>query len=185
MTRLLSLYVTAFDLLDRAAGRWFLPSLARLVFAGVLLVYFWASAMTKLGDGPLGFLFLSSGAYAQMFPKVFEAVSYDASAIGLGYKLVALFGTWAEFILPLMIVIGLLTRFAAIGMIGFIIVQSVTDIIGHNADAATIGAWFDRASGSLIVDQRSLWIFVLLVLVVRGAGPASVDAVVLRQRGSA
>jgi putative oxidoreductase len=32
-----------------------LPTLARLTFAGVLLIYFWNSGMTKLGDGMFGF----------------------------------------------------------------------------------------------------------------------------------
>ena len=35
--------------LDRAD--WLLPTLARVVFVGVLLLYFWVSALTKLGDG--------------------------------------------------------------------------------------------------------------------------------------
>jgi len=163
------------DRLDSVASAWLVPTLARLVFAGVLLTYFWASAATKLGDGLFGILFLDFGAYAQMFPKQFEAVGYDPSALGLGYKLLAVAATWGEFILPLMIVVGLLTRLAALGMIVFVVVQSVTDIVGHNADAATIGAWFDRASGSLIADQRALWLFLLMVLVIRGGGPLSLD----------
>lgn len=85
------------------------------------------------------------------------------------YPLV-LFGSWAEMILPLLILLGLFTRGAALGMIGFIIVQSLTDIFGHGADAATIGGWFDRASDALILDQRLLWVFLLLVLVVQGGG---------------
>lgn len=185
MTRLFSLYERAFAPLDRAAGNWLLPSLARLIFAGTLLIYFWASGMTKLGEGPLGFLFLDFGTYVQMFPKAFEAAGYDPSQIGFGLKLIAVFGTWAEFVLPLLIVIGLLTRLAAIGMIVFIIVQSVTDIVGHNADAATVGSWFDRASGALIVDQRAFWIFVLLLLVVRGPGPLSVDRILSGRAGTA
>lgn len=181
MTRILSLHDAAFGVLDRAAGAWLLPSLARLVFAGVLLVYFWASAATKLGDGALGFLFLDFGAYAQMFPRRFEAVGYDPSALGLGYKLVALAGTWAEFLLPLMIVLGLFTRLAALGMIGFVLVQSATDILGHGADAATVGRWFDRVPDALIFDQRAFWLLLLAVLVVRGGGPLSGDALLRRQ----
>jgi putative oxidoreductase len=45
---------------------------------------------------------------------------------------------------------------------------------------ADLGAWFDKASGALIMDQRTLWVFVLLVLVVRGAGPFSVDRLLKR-----
>ena len=60
-------------------------------------------------------------------------------------------------------------------MIGFIIVQSLTDIFGHGVDAATIGGWFDRASDALILDQRLFWVFVLLFLLVQGAGRYSLD----------
>ena len=60
-------------------------------------------------------------------------------------------------------------------MIGFVVVQSLTDIVGHGVDAATIGAWFDRASGALILDQRAFWVLVLLVRVFKGAGPLSLD----------
>jgi putative oxidoreductase len=62
-------------------------------------------------------------------------------------------------------------------MIGFVVVQSLTDIIGHAASPATIGAWFDAASDALILDQRALWVFVLLTLVLKGAGPVSLDRV--------
>jgi putative oxidoreductase len=61
-------------------------------------------------------------------------------------------------------------------------VQSLTDVYGHGAtDTKTLGAWFDRFSDSVIMDQRLLWVFVLSYLVVKGAGALSVDAV-LRAR---
>ena len=169
----------AFRLRDgvETAGKIVLPSVARLVFGGVLLLYFWASAVTKLGDGALGFLYPSSGAYAQVFPKAFEAVGYDSSQLSVLHWAIAVAGMWAEFVLPLLIVLGLFTRLAAIGMIGFVIVQSVVDITGHMADAATIGGWFDKVSSALILDQRALWIVVLLVLVFKGPGPLAVDRV--------
>lgn len=159
--------------LDRA-GASLVPVLARLSFAAVLLVYFWASGLTKL-DG----LFTPSlGAYAQIFPRAMEAAGFDASQMGAMRTLIVLAGSWAELILPAMIVLGLATRLAALGMIGFVVVQSLTDIIGHGASAATIGAWFDRASDALILDQRALWVVVLLTLVLKGAGPFSLDHLV-------
>jgi putative oxidoreductase len=177
MNWLLSLYDRAIHLLDRQAN-WLLPSAARLVFAAVLAGYFWASASTKL-DG----LFTPSlGAYAQIFPKVFEAVGYDPSQMGLGYRLVALAGAWSEFVLPMLIVLGLFTRFAALGMAGFVVVQSLTDIWGHAAGPDTIGAWFDRASDALILDQRAFWMLLFLVLIVKGAGPVSADRFLLAAR---
>jgi putative oxidoreductase len=62
-----------------------------------------------------------------------------------------------------------------LAMIGFVGVQSLTDIYGHGVEAATIGAWFDRTSDALILDQRLLWVFLLAVLVVKGAGRLSFD----------
>lgn len=171
MTGLFFAYDSLAKALNRSAG-WLVPTLARVVFAAVLFFYFWNSALTKI-DGSI--FTLDVGAYVQMFPVKFDAVGYDPSALSFFHRAVALLGTWAEFALPVMIVVGLFTRLAALGMIGFVIVQSLTDIVGHHADEATIGALFDGPSGSLIMDQRALWVFVLVVLVIRGAGPLSAD----------
>jgi putative oxidoreductase len=167
VTRLISSLYPLASGADRAAD-WLLPTLARLVFAAVLFSYFWTSAGTKL-DG----LFTPAlGAYAQIFPKQFEAVGYDVAQMGLWHRLVVLAGAWAEYALPILIVLGLATRLAALGMIGFVIVQSLTDIWGHGAAA---GAWFDAASDALILDQRALWVLLLAILVLKGAGPLSAD----------
>lgn len=171
MTLISDLYRTIVDRLNRAD--WLLSSVARFLFAAVLLVYFLNSGLTKLGDGLSGIWSPTAGAYAQIFPRVMEAVSYDVTAVPWYYTLVVLAGTWAEFILPVMIVLGILTRLAASGMIGFIIIQSLTDIYGHGA--TDTGAWFDRFADAVIMDQRALWIFLLLVLVIKGAGPLSFD----------
>ncbi|MXQ08801.1 DoxX family membrane protein [Alphaproteobacteria bacterium GH1-50] len=153
-----------------------MTTLARFVFAATLLLYYWNSGATKLGDGPLGFLFPSDGAYIQIFPKTVEAAGYDFSALGAFHWAVVVAGTWAEFLLPLAIVLGLFTRLAALGMIGFIVVQSWVDLFGHGGIAqGTLGAWFDRMPDSIILDQRAFWVFVLLYLVFRGGGPLSVD----------
>ena len=161
--------------LDRAAGDAILTTGARLVFAGVLLVYFWASAVTKLGEGLGGLFALSASAYIQIFPKAVEAAGYDVSQLGALHRAVALAGTWAEFLLPALIVAGLLTRLAAAGMIGFVLVQSVVDVTGHGVGGADLGGWFDRASGALIADQRAFWLFLLAVLAVKGGGPLALD----------
>lgn len=181
MHTLISLHNSVFGALEKL-GDWVMPILARFVFAATLLMYFWNSAVTKLGDGIFGFLRPSAGAYTQMFPKQMEAVSYDVSQLGMFHWLVAVLGTWAEFILPLLIVLGLATRLASLGMIGFVTVQSLTDIYGHGAtDAKTLGAWFDGASNSAILDQRVFWAFLLLFLVLKGGGALSLDALLRRR----
>ncbi|WP_377512549.1 DoxX family membrane protein [Octadecabacter sp. R77987] len=176
MSQLITTYRGLLARLDRTAPV-VLPTLARLVFSAVTLVYFWRSAVSKLGEGFWGFLSPSSGGYVQIFPKAMEAASYNTGELGVFHWAVVVAGTWAEFILPALILLGLLTRPAALGMIGFITVQSLTDLYGHGGieHAATLGAWFDRLPDGVIMDQRAFWVLALLVLVFKGAGPLSLD----------
>jgi putative oxidoreductase len=174
----------AADMLDRLSGP-VLTTFARLVFAGVLLMYFWRAGATKLGDGVFGLFHPSLGAYAQIFPRQMEAVGYDVSQLGLWQTLVVLAGTWAEFLLPALIVIGLFTRLAALGMIGFVAVQSLTDIYGLGVRPEDIGTWFDATSGAVILDQRAFWVLCLAVLVFRGGGPLALDRLAFRNAPSA
>lgn len=181
MHALVSLHNTLFAMIERI-GEWLLPLGARFVFAATLLVYYWNSGLTKLGDGIFGIFLPSDGAYIQIFPKAFEEVGYDVSQFGVFHWLVVLAGTWAEFILPLLILIGLFTRLASLGMIGFVAMQSLTDIYGHGqTDVKTLGALFDRFPDSVILDQRLFWVFVLSILVIKGAGAISVDALLRRR----
>lgn len=169
----MSQVISVLSHLDRV-GNAFLPIAARFIFAAVLLTYFWASGLTKLD----GVFMPSLGAYGQIFPRAMEAAGYDISQMGAVRTLIVLAGAWAELILPALIVLGLATKLAALGMIGFVIVQSLTDIIGHKAGPDTVGAWFDRASDSLILDQRAFWVLALLTLVLKGAGALSLDRLV-------
>lgn len=164
--------------LDRI-GFAILPTLARFTFAAVLLWYYLRSGLSKF-EG----LSLSAGAYVQILPKAMEAVGYDSSQLSFASHVIVFAGSVTEIILPVLILIGLLTRPAAAAMIGFVIVQSVVDVVGHGLDAATIGAWFDRFSSALVLDQRAYWVLGLLILVFMGPGPLSVDRVI-RQRTAA
>lgn len=155
-----------------AAAPEVLPLAARLVFAGVLLAFFWRSAATKLGPG----LFTpSDGAFIQIFPRAVEAAGYDFAQLTAFHAAVVLAGTWAEFLLPALIVAGLFTRLAAAGMTGFVVVMSLTDVWGHGVAGADLGAWFDGAPGALILDQRAMWLLLLGILVLLGPGRLSLD----------
>lgn len=153
-------------------------TLTRFVFAATLTGYYWASALTKIDGGRL-----SANGYAQIFPRAMEAVNYDASQLTLFHTAVVTAGTLAEFVLPALLILGLATRLAALGMIGFIGVQTLTDLFGHGAlgQSATLGAWFDRVPDSLILDQRLMWIALLATLVFTGPGPLSLDRLVARR----
>ncbi|MEO8530934.1 MAG: DoxX family protein [Deltaproteobacteria bacterium] len=158
-----------------ALGPAWIPTLARLVFAGVLLMYFVNSGWGKIGTGLLS---PDIGAFYQIFPKQVAAANGDLSTFGLFPRLIILAGTIGEILLPILIVVGLLTRLAALGMIGFVAIQTATDIWGHGTDATTIGAWFDTYSDSLIADQRAFWVLTLVTLVMMGAGPLSLDQII-------
>lgn len=180
MTALLSTYSCIIAGMNRLLDTWFLPTLARFTFVAVLLLYFWNSAKTKLGDGIFGFLHPSDNAYFAIFPKAFEAAGYDSSTLGGFHWIIAVTGTIGEFILPLLLFLGLFTRLAALGMVGFVLVQSCVDITGHGKTGQDLGAWFDGAPGSLIMDQRLLWIVLFAIMITKGAGPFSLDWVLKR-----
>lgn len=178
-----ALHNAVFTRIERAAGGWFLGLTARIVFSGVLLLYYLNSFNTKIGEGVAGFFSVQDGAYFQILPSVVEAYDFDAAAVPFfPYDIIVFSGTYAEFLLPILITIGLLTRLASLGMIGFVVVQSFVDINFHGVDEKTAGALFDRLSGSTIWDQRTLWVFVLLYLAVKGAGALSVDGILARRR---
>lgn len=181
--RAVALHDRGFAAVERASAGWLPGLLARLLFAAVLFGYFFRSAQTKVEPGLAGLFSFTDGAYVQILPAVMEAASYDASQIAwFPWTPIVALGTWAEFVLPMLVVAGLMTRLAALGMIVFILVQSWVDIAFHGADAATVGAWFDRVPGSLVADQRALWLFLLLVLVLRGGGALSLDGLLRRLR---
>lgn len=163
-----------FGALARGLERWFIELGARLLFASILMVYYLNSATTKVGEGLFGVLAPSAGAFAQIAPPIAEQFEYDTTAIPFfPWHLIVILGTVAEFVLPVLIVLGLFTRLAALGMIGFVVIQTFVDIAFHGAAG---GALFNVQSSELF-DQRLLWLFPLLVLVIKGAGSVSVDAV--------
>ncbi|GIX13665.1 MAG: hypothetical protein KatS3mg118_1624 [Paracoccaceae bacterium] len=181
VTTLVRIHAAVFSHIEAWLGGGFLGLAARFVFAAVLAGYYWNSARTKIGEGIFGLFDFTDAAYMQILPAQMEAAGYDASAIPwFPWSWIVALGTWAEFVLPALIILGLFTRLAALGMIGFVLVQSWVDIAFHGVDAATIGALFDWVSVSAIMDQRTLWVFVLAVLVIRGGGWLSLDRLLAR-----
>ncbi|MBU4528221.1 MAG: DoxX family membrane protein [Hoeflea sp.] len=167
--------------LERIGDKWLLGLIARFAFAAVLWGYFLNSAKTKVGDGLTGFFSISPGAYYQIALPAVEAAGGDVDAVAFfPWGLIVLMGTYAEFILPLLIVVGLFSRIAALGMIGFITVQTFVDITVHKIGAEAIGAWFDRFPDAVIADQRLLWLVPLMVISIKGPGGLSLDGLLTR-----
>ena len=180
MTSIVSLIVrlhdAVFGAIERALSGWFPGLFARFAVAAVLLVYYWNSAATKIGPGPFGILKVSDNAYYQIVPHVIEAAGFDVSKVAFfPWTIMVYLGTYAEFVLPFLVVVGLFTRIAALGMLGFIAVQSIVDVVLHMIGPEATGAWFDRFSDAAILDQRLMWMVPLVYLIVKGAGAVSLD----------
>ena len=62
-------------------------------------------------------------------------------------------------------------------MIGFVGVQTIVDIVFHGA---VTGELFDGLPDQLI-DQRMLWAFILMILVVKGGGRIAIDYILSRR----
>ena len=165
-----------FATLDRLTSGWLTGLLARLTFLAVLFFYYVNSVQTKIGEGIMGIFQIQDSAYFQILGEEgMLAYDFDTANIPWFIDLVVALGTYMEFLLPVAIVLGLFTRIAAIGMAVFVLIQSYVDIAVHKVDAGTIGALFDRHSDSLVMDQRALWLFLLAVLILKGAGSLSLD----------
>lgn len=176
ISRVKMLHDVLFGTVERALDGWFLGLAARFVFAAVLWMYFLNSARTKVGEGVFGFFTISDNAYYQIALPAVEAAGGDVSQVAfVPWGLMVVMGTYGEFVLPLLVVLGLFARIAALGMIAFIGVQTLVDLTVHQVGPETIGALFDRFPDAAIMDQRLLWLFPLLYVVVKGAGAISLD----------
>lgn len=164
MTALIQLYNSVFG---RFGSDAVVTTLARAVFLAVLAVYYLNAAGMKTEGG---FFTPSAGGFAQIFPMAADAALYDVGQMTAFQRLVVIAGMLAEYILPVLLVLGLFTRAAALGAIGLVAVQTLVDVTGHGAP---LGQLFDTSIG--LLDERVMWVFLLLVLVLRGAGPISAD----------
>ena len=156
-----------------------LPLLARFIFLITLFDFFLKSALTKFGDGVVGLVIPSPGAFAQILPAKAAAVSYNVSEMSIIDWAIVMLGSYGEVILPILIIAGLATRLSAIGMILFIIVMSIVDVAGHGVP---LGALLDGNPSSIVPDQRLFWTMPLLVLAFMGGGVFSLDHIIWRSK---
>lgn len=165
-----------FGTIERLTEGWFLGLLMRFAVASTLYLYYLNSARTKVGDGLLGMFEVTDGAYIQIAGKAFEAAGYETGALPLHTHFMVFAGTYGEFILPILVIIGLFARIGAVGMIIFIIVQTYVDATGHGVDLGTL---FNRQPGE-ILDQRLFWSIPLIYVAIKGPGLLSLDTLLSR-----
>ncbi|MDA8870119.1 DoxX family protein [Rhizobiaceae bacterium] len=167
----------------RAGDVWLTGTVLRLTFASTLLLYYLHSSWGSVDGSLLNLFSPNDGAFAAMIPPVMEEAGYDKAEVSWPWHVFVTLGVMGELLLPVMIVVGLFTRIAAAGMIVVVLVQSYVDIQFHGLEEKSIGAMFDRLPDALIMDQRLLWITVLVLLVINGPGALSLDRLLHRRAG--
>lgn len=126
-----------------------------LAFVRVVLGgIFWRSGQTKVAEGT----------WFQLTNSTYELFRTEYAGVPLPAELAAVVANGAEHILPALLLIGLFTRGAALALVG----MTLTIQFFVYPDA-----WWP---------EHSLWTALALVLVLRGGGRFSLDALLSRGR---
>jgi len=136
-----------------ASGR-VAEGLALLLTRVALAHVFWASGRTKVAEG--SFVTLSDSAR-----YLFET---EYSSVPLPPWLAAHLALYAETVLPILLVLGLATRLSALGLMGMTLVIQIF---------VYPQSWWN---------PHALWLSMAALLVVRGGGLFSLDAVIAKRR---
>ena len=149
MPRLPALYRRLTAALSGRAAEGVALLAARLALAAV----FWQSGRTKVVPGT----------WLQVSDTTRFLFAEEYRGLPLPPALGANLATYAEFFLPLLLVLGLLTRVSALGLLGM---TAVIQIFVYP------DAWWP---------EHSLWIGLALILIVRGGGLLSLDSLLVRK----
>ena len=152
--RLISATLARYD----AATRWLsgkLPEGLLLLFVRVVLGgIFWRSGQTKVVEGT----------WFQLTDTTYELFRTEYAGVPLPPELAAVMANAAEHVLPALLVAGLFTRGAALGLLGMTLTIQLF---------VYPEAWWP---------EHSLWAALALALMLRGGGLLSLDAVLVRGR---
>ncbi len=144
---------------DRAvallSGR-FAESIALIFVRIALAVIFWLSGRTKVEEGSL--LTVSENAIYQFSEEPFSNVPLLPS------EFAAYLTTYAEHFLPILLVLGLFTRLSALALLGMTLVIQLF---------VFPEAWWQ---------VHIIWVALTLILITRGGGRFSLDAVLNSRR---
>jgi putative oxidoreductase len=133
-----------------------LPEGLVLAFVRIVLAgIFWRSGRTKVEEG----------SWFQLSDTTYELFRTEYAGVPLPPELAAVLATTAEHVLPALLLVGLFTRLSALGLLGMTLVIQFF---------VYPDAWWG---------EHSLWTALALILIVRGAGQFSLDAMLTRGRG--
>lgn len=142
-------------IVDRLAER--IPESLMLLFTRVTLAgVFWRSGRTKIEEG--SWFGISENTYF-LFQEEYRGVPLPSD-------LAAVMATVSEHLFPILLVLGLLTRLSALALLGMTVVIQIF---------VYPEAWWQ---------VHSLWVALALVLIVRGGGLLSLDALLTRRSAS-
>ena len=131
----------------RVSGK--VPEAIMLLFVRVALAgIFWRSGRSKVEEG----------SWFQISDSTYFLFSEEYSAVPLPSDFAAVMATMSEHVFPILLVLGLLTRLSAAALIGMTMVIQIF---------VYPEAWWS---------VHMLWVALALVLIVRGGGSLSVDA---------
>lgn len=162
MMRLLDRYPSVRDRLVRHAAS--IEPVALLLLRGWVAMAFWKAGVVKFDD-PSGTSYL---------------FHYEYHVPLLSPSIAAFLGTWIELITPWLLGLGILTRPTA----AFLFVYNIACVISY-PDLWPHGLWHGFV-GDAFADHK-IWGMMLLMVIARGAGALSIDALCgrLRRRRSA
>lgn len=137
----------------RISGK--VPESLMLAFVRVVLAgIFWRSGRTKVVEG----------SWFQLSDTTYELFRTEYAGVPLPPEFAALMATTAEHLLPALLLVGLFTRLSALGLLGMTLVIQFF---------VYPDAWWG---------EHSLWTALALILILRGAGLFSLDAMLTRGR---
>lgn len=153
MNAILSSYDRAVGFVSGAAMQNLLLLFTRIVLAGI----FWRSARTKVEEG----------SWFSISDTTYYLFAEEYSGVPLPSDFSAVMATVSEHVFPILLVLGLFTRFSALALLGMTMVIQIF---------VYPEAWWS---------VHAIWTALALILITRGGGLLSLDAAMLKARGAA
>lgn len=150
MQQIFGMYDRTISALSARLPESFVLLFLRIALAGI----FWRSGRTKVAEGT----------WFEISDTTYFLFESEYSGVPLPSDLAAVAATAAEHIFPVLLVVGLFTRFSALALLGMTLVIQLF---------VYPDAWWS---------VHMVWLAMQLVLVVRGGGMFSVDYLLTRNR---
>ncbi len=153
VTAILSSYDRAVGFVGGTAMQSLALLFTRVVLAGI----FWRSARTKVEEG----------SWFSISDTTYFLFAEEYAGVPLPSDFAAVMATVSEHLFPILLVLGLFTRFSALALLGMTMVIQIF---------VYPEAWWS---------VHAVWAALALMLILRGGGQLSLDAALLKARGAA